>query len=163
MPNIPQEITDQISQLLGQSAQVHRSENTNELSGCLQWVCDFSRADEALASVRQALVGKPFSAYKRIGAWRGIYDTDCYEIVVCPTTDQFEMLRYEMGDHGDWETFAHGLKALHHRYGIEIDGVGGHSAVEFVLKTISLPTRRCCIPREVKKRTTSTLPEAKVV
>ena len=137
MQNIPQDVVDRISQLLGKPAQVHRFDSPDEPSGCMEWACNSGDTDENLAKVRSFLTGMPFMAYKRISMWGGsVYRADYSGIVVCPTVDQFQPLRFEMGDRNGWEHFLPELKELNERYGIDVTGVGGHSNIEFVLKTI---------------------------
>lgn len=98
--------------------------------------------DDVLNQVRTALASEPIIAYKKINYWISICRTTSRQIVVCPSTDQFDILRYEYGDklglqRTGVDFVIEGLEQIDESYGIDITGAT-EMVVEFFLKRIPI-------------------------
>lgn len=97
------------------------------------------KMDSLLRRVRKLLLNDPVTVYKGDLGWLGVNLTTSDRIVVAPTTDQFDILRFERTDGANYdlmtEDIIEKLKTLDEKYGIDIVGASCGS-VEFVLKRI---------------------------
>jgi hypothetical protein len=93
--------------------------------------------DTKLAQVRSALANERVVVYKSVDYWLGVYQTVSQRIVVCPSGDQFDIIRFEQGPapYSDSEYLIAELSEYDAVYGIDITGAGYH-VVEFSLKNI---------------------------
>jgi hypothetical protein len=91
-----------------------------------------------LKRIRKILQDEPVVVYRTGIEWEGIPPNDD-TIVVAPTTDQFDILRYERTDGANYglqtEDVIEKLKEVNAKYGIDIVGAG-IGGVEFILKRI---------------------------
>jgi hypothetical protein len=99
---VPAGVIQKVSGRLQVPAQPHDIVSGGDV---FQTVCSFwpfpepgpasqQAADTLLLEVRQLLVGSPVLVYKSI-QWRGGFDTVADGLVVCPGTDQVDILRFE--------------------------------------------------------------------
>jgi len=140
-------IMNQVNTILGVSGQSHFIDirNMPAATGCSVWSIQGSikpgQIDSLLAAVRNGLANENAMAYKSVDTWYGVYKTEARRIVVCPSTDQFDILRFEQGPppYSDCEYYIEELKKYDEEYGIDIVGAAW-SVVEFSLKRI--PTGR---------------------
>src|SRR5687768_5497473 len=123
-----------VSAVLGSSGQLHFSDATSTPTptNCMLWRTAAARADVALTAVRAALAGEAAIAYKHHHVWLSPYESEADGIVVCPSTDQFDSLRVEMGSAGfpNGDEVIAELADYDREYGVQIDGAH-YSTVEF--------------------------------
>jgi hypothetical protein len=93
--------------------------------------------DAKLVQVRSALAEEKAIAYKSVDLWFGVYRTVSRKIVVGPSANQFDILRFEQGPspYSDSEYFIAELKKYDSEYGIDITGAG-YQVIEFSLQHI---------------------------
>jgi hypothetical protein len=155
---LSEHIVRKVNAILGVSGEPHFADIPHEqlATGCVVWVLHplsettapehiatdiqlmlANGIDDKLAQVRSALVGENVSAYKSTEYWLDVYQTASRKIVVCPSQDQFDILRFEQGPspYSDSEYFITELQKYDSEYGIDITGAG-YNTVEFSLKRI---------------------------
>ena len=155
---VPEHIVQKVNVILGIFGQPHFADIPHEqlATGCVMWVLHplsettvlehiaidiqlmlANGIDDKLAQVRNALVNENASAYKSIEYWLDIYQTASRKIVVCPSQDQFDILRFEQSPspYSDSEYFITELRKYDSEYGIDVIGAG-YKTVEFLLKRI---------------------------
>ena len=98
------------------------------------WRTPATRADVALSAVRAALTGEAAIAYKHHHVWLSPYESEADGIVACPSTDQFDSIRVEMGSKGfpDGDEVIAELMDYDREFGVQVDGAH-YSTVEFRL------------------------------
>src|SRR5687767_8920701 len=148
--NVPAPIVTRLNSLLGVSARPHvaaYSERPTVATGCPQWDLEVSfeprsetqEIDSMLERIRTLVADRPVLAYKSISSWWSIRASVSSSIVLCPTTDQFDMLRFEFGDKAGVSTSAdyyiEKLQQIDSQYGINLTGAG-YQTIEFVLTHI---------------------------
>jgi hypothetical protein len=97
------------------------------------------RGNQILKQVRALLQGEPVIAYRAGIEWEGMPSITYDTIVVAPTTDQFDILRYEQTNGANYELqtedIIEKLKMADEKYGIDITGADS-AGVEFILTRI---------------------------
>lgn len=157
---VQDDIVISISQAIGRLPESHSwaSQGNEQTTDCVQWslsgrprtdprvpedilvdieLLRSNNIDDVLSGVRQLIKGSELIAYKSIDWWLGVYETVADHIVVCPSADQFDILRFEMGPSpwSDSEYFIDELKEYDDHIGIDITGAG-YAVVEFRLKRV---------------------------
>ena len=158
--SLPNSIVQKINVVLGTAGQPHFAAIPHErlATGCVVWELQTLPTptdpgqmpvdiqtmlardiDAELAKVRGALANEEVIAYKSIDHWLGVYQTASRKIVVCPSTNQFDIIRFEQGPspYSDSEHLIAKLKEYDAEYGIDITGAG-YQVVEFSLKRIPI-------------------------
>lgn len=158
---------NKINDLLGIAGKHHRIINSySQLpvpSGCIEWnlpmkfdkTKEFQEIDTILTQVRAAIEKYPVLAYKSISSFQSIRTSISNKIVICPSIDQFDILRYEQGSkfgfqknpelykeilknigvQGNTELDISHLRKIDEQFGIDILGAS-RSIIEFQLLNI---------------------------
>jgi hypothetical protein len=148
--NVSGSIVRKVNSLLGVSAKPHfaaYSHGTPVATGCPEWElrvpfephAETQAIDAVLEQVRNLVADDHVCAYISISSWWSLQASVARAIVLCPTTDQFDVIRFEFGDKAGLETGAdYYIELLHPldaHYGLNLTGAG-YQTIEFVLKHV---------------------------
>jgi hypothetical protein len=149
---IPEEVIEILNAKLNVTSQPHFTYVGNERvhRGCLEWSVAtpadwvdleaFSKeVDILLNEVRQQLSRYPVLAYKSEIDWFDMTVTLAKCLVVAPITNQFDILRIEETEAGNYgfqtEDIVDKMMELDQRFGVDIIGAS-YGILEFLLKSI---------------------------
>lgn len=157
---VPDSIIQEVNALLGVPGQPHFASIPREqlATACVVWELQLlptptnpeqisvdirtmlaDDIDAKLAQVRSALANEKVVVYKSVDYWLNVYQTASRKIVVGPSANQFDILRFEQGPspYSNSEYFIAELKQYDAEYRIDITGAG-YNVIEFSLKRIPI-------------------------